>query len=614
MAMDQAGVSNLSFDSNQHPLKSLFRAQGLVGLVLISALLLTQVGLYLWMAPRGFDFSDESYYFLNYLYWRDFIETSTFFGAYFELPFRLLGQSVTASRIFSLMLLLASSAFFTRETLAFYCRGGPSKTPSLLAFILTGMAASLFYFSYLSTLRAPSYNLFTLCSMLVATGLLLQLLSVGLQAAFAPAIMLCYGLAVGACLLCKATSGMLLVLIHAMFFALVNRAWQWPRLLQLLIFVLVGIGLNFIVLQWAHPHWLDALREGVKFKNMDGSHNLFDLLNSVRWEIQNIAVTFLIWIVGASAVVVAVVRFTVPFRRIALSVLVAALIIGFAAGLIWGPNYMWLPFLFLLVMLLCGIEVLCREPMGLGKSDVTDVGLIALLFILPLAVSFGTNMPVLKHSQLAAVFPIAALLLRLHRLVHLNLLARSALVICLAALCIPTLAIQVRAATDVHYAYRQLSPLGAQTLRVQLGSSGNTLLVDAATRDSLQSIIGAAQSVGLSPGKTVLDFTGDGPGLLFVLGARPLGVAWLWGGFPGSEAIAANVVASVTEEELRGAWLLSSTNNPVAIKDWQQLLSSRLGPNSHVLATTLYVQAMYRLPWKEAPPKNIAIQIWRPSI
>ena len=36
-------------------------------------LLLVQVGLYVWMAPRGFDFTDESYYFLNYLYWRDLI-------------------------------------------------------------------------------------------------------------------------------------------------------------------------------------------------------------------------------------------------------------------------------------------------------------------------------------------------------------------------------------------------------------------------------------------------------------------------------------------------------------------------------------------------------------
>ena len=48
------------------------------------------------MAPRGFDFTDESYYLLNYLYWRDLTATVSFFGAYFELPFRMLGKAYRA--------------------------------------------------------------------------------------------------------------------------------------------------------------------------------------------------------------------------------------------------------------------------------------------------------------------------------------------------------------------------------------------------------------------------------------------------------------------------------------------------------------------------------------
>ena len=139
------------------------------------ALLLAQVGLYVWMAPRGFDFTDESFYFLNYPYWRDLIGTVSFFGAFFEWPFRMLSQSVPAIRIFSLLLLLASSAFFTREVLGYVSRRDDSTSETPWAFVAVGMAASLFYFGHLSTLRAPSYNLLALCSMLLATGLLLRL-------------------------------------------------------------------------------------------------------------------------------------------------------------------------------------------------------------------------------------------------------------------------------------------------------------------------------------------------------------------------------------------------------------------------------------------------------
>lgn len=85
-------------------------------------MLLMQVALYVWMAPHGFDFTDESYYFLSYLYWHELLGTTSFFGAYFELPFRLLGERVSAIRIFSLLILLASSAFFVREVLRYASR------------------------------------------------------------------------------------------------------------------------------------------------------------------------------------------------------------------------------------------------------------------------------------------------------------------------------------------------------------------------------------------------------------------------------------------------------------------------------------------------------------
>lgn len=599
--------------AHQHPNSSWpARVLGWRAALPVAVLLMMQVGLYVWMAPRGFEFTDEAFYLLNYLYWRDLVGTVSFFGAYFELPFRMLGQSVPAIRIFSLLVLLGSSAFFTREALEYVARrdGGTSATP--WPFVLVGMAASMFYFGYLTTLRAPSYNLLALCSMLVATGLLLRLLEPFSPPAKARVAMFCYGLAVGACGLGKATSGAMLVVCHALFFALANRDWRLRHLLELLALSLAGVSLNFAVLQWAHPQWLAVLREGVAMVSTTDERGLLGLANGLRWDIQVQARVLLPWAVGAVVAFVLLVRWIGPLRRAALSALVVALVGGCVIGLMWGPARWWLPLLGLAVLLLWSVEGLSRKPVRLTRGDATDFGLMGLLFALPVAYSFGTNMPVLGHSQMAAVFAVTALSLRLYRLARVGILATPALVTCLAALCVPTMVIQLKAATDVHYTYRQLSALGVQALPVRLGAADNTLLVDATTRETLQSVIGAARAAGFAPGQTILDFTGDGPGLIYALGGRPLGTAWLLGGYPGSEATAAHLVARITPQKLQTAWLLSSDDNPRAIRGWPQLLNARLGAGTHERVAEVLIRAPYR--WGINAPESFAVQLWKPRV
>ena len=576
----------------------------------VVALLAAQVGLYVWMAPRGFDFTDESYYVLNYLYWRDLIGTVTFFGAYFEWPFRLLGQSVTSIRIFSLLLLLASSAFFALEALGYSTRHERVTKGTRWVFAMVAMAASLFYFGHLATVRAPSYNLLALCSMLVATGAMLRALEPRISIANTRLAMFVYGLAIGACGLGKASTGVMLVVFHGLFFVLTNRDWRLRRLLELFVLSLFGVGLNVIVLHFTHPHWLEALKEGVKLLSMDGSHSMLVSVNAFRWEVQAAAPVMLSSALGAGAAIAMIVAWLGPFRRAALSALVVIVVGVCVLGLISGPIRWWLPWLTLGVLLLLIVEGLNRRPFRLMRADLADIALMVLLLALPVAFSFGTNNSILEHSQRAAVFPIVALLLRLQRLARLGILATPAMIACMAALCVPTLVTQLRAATDVHYTYRQLSALGEQAIPISVGAANNELLVDAATYESLGSLASAARAVGLVPGQTILDFTGDGPGLVYALEGRPAGLAWLPGGYPGSQAIAARIIERLPLHALQSAWLLSSDNNPRAIKDWQQTLTARLGPGTHELVATIKIPARYR--WGREAPDSLSVKIFRP--
>jgi hypothetical protein len=576
----------------------------------VVALLAAQVGLYVWMAPRGFDFTDESYYVLNYLYWRDLLGTVTFFGAYFEWPFRLLGESIPAIRLFSLLLLLASGAYFALESLVQFTRHERVPEGTRWIFAMVGMAASLFYFGPLTTVRAPSYNLIALCSMLVATGAMLRVLVPGTSIAHTRLAAFTYGLAVGACGLGKASTAVVLVAVHGLFFVLANRDWRLRHLADLLAFSLSGVGLNVIVLQFAHPQWLEALKEGVRLLNMDGSHSLLGSLNAFRWEVQAAAPVMLASALGAGVAVAMVAGWLGPFRRAALSTLAVILIGGCVLGLIVGPNRWWLPWMSLAVLLIWIVEGSTRRPFRWERSDLADVALMVLLLALPVVFSVGTNNSILEHSQIAAAFPVAALLLRLLRLARLDILARPAFVACMAMLCVPTLVVQVRAATDVHYTHRQLSALGQQALPIRIGAADNELLVDAATQETIGSVIGAARRAGLGPGQAILDFTGDGPGLIYALEGRPVGVAWLPGGYPGSDAIAARVIERLPAQALQNAWVLGSDDNPRAIKDWQQSLVARLGPGTHELVATATIRAPYR--WGREAPERHSVKFFRP--
>lgn len=577
--------------------------------------LLAQIGLYVWMAPRGFEFTDEAFYLLNFLHWRELTATVSFFGAYFDLPFRMLGQSVPAIRIFSLVLLLASSAFLTRETLRYFDRNNGDASGASISsyeFVAAGMAGSLIYFGYLSTLRAPSYNLIAVCSMTVATGLLLRLLDMSATLTKQRVAMFCYGLVVGACGLGKPTSGVLLVLLHTVFFVLANRDWRPRRLLEVTALSFLGVALNFGLLLWVHPGFVSALREGVTMVNITDGRSMLSLANWLRTDTQALAEKYLLWVAATWVVFGLLVRWIGPKRHAAIAIIVIAVVGGCAAGLIWGQTRLWLPTLAVGVSLLWGVEAFGRRPFRLTRIDLADFGLVALLFLLPLAFSFGTNMDVLAHSQKAAVFVIVALCLQLHRLAHRGLLVKPALVVCLMALGVPSFVIQLRALQDVNYTYRQLSALGNQTTAVQVGAARRTILVDTTTRQTLESVITAAREAGFAPGQLVLDFTGDGPGLVYALGARPLGTAWLVGGYRGSQATAARLVSLLPADALRDAWLLTSDKNHRAIRNWQSLLDARLGVGAHERVANVIIQAPYRS--GSPPPKYIDVQLWKPRV
>jgi hypothetical protein len=571
---------------------------------LVSLLVAAQVALFVWMAPRGFDVSDESYYFLQYLHWRELTATATFFGAIFDLPFRWMGHSIAGIRVLGLLLLLGSSGYFAFESLRRLAnRNEAAPASQLLVFVPVAMSGAMLYYGYLSTLRAPSYNLLALTAAMLATGLLLRLTD-GLNTARARwAQALIYGALMALCTLGKPTSGALLALIHAIFVLTLRTCWLKQHLGPLVFLSALGAGGVFGLLQLIHPSWTSVVRESLLIGAATDGRSLVVLARGLTWEVQRLPLElwgFVVVIIGLAMVLIRQVK---PFRGAAATLTLALVMV---CVVLISAN--WLTALWLPLVALSALVVF-----GLARADQTGGwSILLMLLAVPLALSFGTNMPMLAHSQINAVFAWTALLAALFALYSAGRVDVRTLSICLLVMTVPGLVPQVRAALEARHTYRQHTSLGEQNVSVLLGASSTRLLVDAEMAKSLSALSASALAAGWQPGQGMLDFTGDGPGWVFSLGGRPLGVPWLLGGYPGSDAAAALLVSRLPEAELRQSWLLSSDTTVRRIEGWPQSLVARLGAESHELVASVRIRAPYV--WsKLQETEHVNLQLWRPK-
>ncbi len=83
--------------------------------------------------------------------------------------------------------------------------------------------------------------------------------------------------------------------------------------------------------------------------------------------------------------------------------------------------------------------------------------------------------------------------------------------------------------------YRQTHALRLQTVETEISGSGSRLLLDEDRAAYVNEFRSQAAAAGFRAGDPLLDLTGESPGAAYILGARPPGVAWTLGGYPGSK-------------------------------------------------------------------------------
>jgi hypothetical protein len=150
------------------------RRRGLPAVVALLVVVAAQAAMFFAAATRGLDLTDESFYFLTFQHWTEWPLVSLF-GAYFSLPYALLGQSVWAIRALGFILLLAAGIWFSREVCRSFDALALKATPDgIFAASLAGGASIWNYYGAFIVPYTPSYNLLTLACALGTMALALR--------------------------------------------------------------------------------------------------------------------------------------------------------------------------------------------------------------------------------------------------------------------------------------------------------------------------------------------------------------------------------------------------------------------------------------------------------
>lgn len=219
----------------------------------------------------------------------------------------------------------------------------------------------------------------------------------------------------------------------------------------------------------------------------------------------------------------------------------------------------WLPALTFVVLVLPAVDALTRRvrtPVATSSTrDRSRTLLTALLLLLPAAYALGTNTNLWAAMGRAGVFWVAAatLILASGR-PEGSVLRLASPGMLMVALLVPMLA----AASAVPWRYP--AARGADVM-TRVDVHGSTLGLVASDAASTAQRLTLVMRAGLRPGTRVLDLTGAGSGYLHEWGARPVGRAWLIGGYPGSDEAAGQVLRD-HPCEARQAWLLTAADSP----------------------------------------------------
>lgn len=381
------------------------------------------------------------------------------------------------------------------------------------------------------------------------------------------------------CFMARPTTGAAIALVVMLYVIVLRRKSLRP---------LLGAALVALVLLIVTAHLIDGSITGLVTRMLNSAeleillgagHEVsrvfrIDWLAISRWEL---AIAALI----ATAVLLSILMGS-THRLLSSLALAAVLIVTIAIALLGThPIRIEPPTLFLVPAFTCLGAMFYREGMVLRTQAGTSIALALTFLVLPHLLVLGSNLNYWRIGSCAALFWMLAIVAFLSPLAQEQ---RS-----VAALLPLTVLAQLLTASVVNAGllepYRQVKDVRAYTA-VMVVPGGGKLVLSQPFHDYLATARAQARAAGLEVGTPVVDLAGFSPSLLYVLETRSLGLPWLFGGYPGSNAVAVETLGLENCADLAKAWILIEPEGPYHLDQASIMASFGAGQADYVAAAT----------------------------
>ena len=587
-------------------------------LTLLAAGLAVSLSLYFLGLPRGFDFTDEGFYYLSFAHPEYVSDSQSSFHFFGSKIFALLGRSIVAMRVATLAAVGAGTLVFLRGFRSYTTRFAPDLFSESEHRWLGGVAALIAaLLSFAISPAALSYNFQNAFCLLAASGLLLsacaQPPSAGWFDGRSLTALAGFGALAGLDFFIKFSTSVPLAGGGLGFFLLFSTQTKRQKIVLVGILALclaVPAGVYFTWVQnWTH--WREGIA-GTLGALVEGGYAT-TVSQRYAQEIVAVALPTLrnfapVWVVAVPAMLIVPGLRKWPKTQVVTAAIGGLWSLGHLAWLIDEMDYLhrldlefFIGALGLLLLLAVGSHLAGRNAARPAYSRARLAALGLLLLLLPYLGAFGTsnNINTNAHYQLAPWLVLAGLLLAEIDRVWGTLWPSRVGLLLLSSI----------AATQFYNGYwlqpyRVGGTRSEQTVATQIGEPASTLRLTPSTNEFITTSRRILQEHGFKPGDDLLVFF-DLPGFVFAMDGVSPGHPWYFAGDKNSLDLDAMRLGFITPDRLRRAFIVRNGLDP----DWNDFLP-------RLRTTGLKFPEDYRLltpPEMVSPFTRVPFQIWAPK-
>jgi hypothetical protein len=566
---------------------------------------LSLLGWVLLRCRSGFDFTDEGFY-LNWISnpW-DFHGAVSQFGFVYHPLYRLVGGDLALLRQCNVLIIFGLSCALCIVLLRSICGDWAAfSRPKRVGFLGVAVAlasSSLAFFD--AWIPTPNYNSLTLQSLMLATIGVLAAKRELSKSSIAGWILV--GVAGGVAFLAKPTTAAELGFLIFVYVIVARKFTLRGMLIAVAGAILIMI-ISAFVIDGSLVGFFQRYVDGLDASNrLTPSHSLSGIF---RWNKFSLGkdqkfVFVALFVLTFAASSYAIVRS--GLARVGILIAVSASILGIAATLgVLFTSATYMPFQpkqFLAISLGVAVAAMVFPTGTYRLLPRHNLALVVFLAMLPHAYVFGSETDLWESSARAGLFWLLIGVV----ISTANAASNGAWhrLLAVVAIAIPV-SIGVLYSSMEH-PYRQLESLNLQTSRVEIKHKSSLLLSDV-TASYVRALDQLTRENGFETGNTMLDLTGISPGSLYVIGARPLGVAWTLGGYSGSSDFVRAGIDRESCEAIGASWILVEPNSP------QYFVPNLLQPYGINISSDYLVVGSISSS-RYAPPQKFEQQLLKPA-